>query len=135
MLFCMVFLSMNFVWCLYIMSPLQVIAHEVWYFRSFVEVGKVTPHFDYGIKCMPDRVWPSSNLKEAYCGRIPGHLRRLAGASLQMASNVSCIKSFRKQTSTIDDGSNFQDALYLFIFKTLTNSCYIGSSVYSAIYH
>ncbi|XP_059437326.1 uncharacterized protein LOC132170380 isoform X1 [Corylus avellana] len=78
---------------------------------SFVEVGKVRQHFDYGVKCMPDRVWPLIKENDAEFVRIPGHIQRLAGASLQMSSNISCIKLFRKHSSTMDDSSNIQEAL------------------------
>jgi hypothetical protein len=99
-----------------IISPLQFIAYEVLYSCSFVEVGKVRQHFDYGVKCMPDHVWPLIKENDADFVRIPGHIRRLAGASLQMSSNISCIKLFRKHSSTMDDSSNIQKALYPFKF-------------------
>lgn len=100
------------------MSPLQVIAYEVWYFRSFVEVGKVRARFDYGVKCMPDRVWPFIKNDQADCGTIPGPICRPARASLKMSSNVSCIKLFEKQSSTTEDGASIQDALYPLSFQT-----------------
>ncbi|XP_062162975.1 uncharacterized protein LOC133869896 [Alnus glutinosa] len=78
---------------------------------SFVEVGKVGQHIDYGVKCMPDRVWPLIKENDAEFGRIPGHIRRLAGASLQMPSSISCIKLSRKHSSTMEDSSNIQEAL------------------------
>lgn len=107
------------------MSLLQVIAYEVWSSRSFVEVGKVQ-QFDYGVKCMPDRVWPKVKEDQAECGRTPGHIWRPAGSVFQMPSNISCIKFFGKHTPSMDDGSNVQDAMYPFIisnFDTLI-SCY-----------
>jgi hypothetical protein len=82
------------------------------YSCSFVEVGKVGQHIDYGVKCMPDHVWPLIKENDAEFGRIPGHIRRLAGASLQMPSSISCIKLSRKLYSTMDDSSNIQEALY-----------------------
>lgn len=107
------------VWFLCIISPLQVIAYEVLYSCSFVEVGKVRQHFDYGVKCMPDRVWPLIKENDAEFGGIPGHIRRLAGASLQMPSSISCIKLSRKHSSTMDDSSNIQEALYPFKKKKI----------------
>ncbi|XP_041027393.1 DDB1- and CUL4-associated factor 4 [Juglans microcarpa x Juglans regia] len=78
---------------------------------SFVEVGKVRPDFDIGVKCMPDRVWPFNKNDQADCGMIPGPICRPARASLSMSSNVSCIKLFEKQPSTIEDGSSIRGAL------------------------
>nr|XP_023898103.1 uncharacterized protein LOC112009976 [Quercus suber] len=77
---------------------------------SFVEVGKVQ-QFDYGVKCMPDRVWPKVKEDQAECGRTPGHIWRPAGSLLQMPSNISCIKMFGKHSPSMDDGSNVQDAI------------------------
>lgn len=99
------------------MSPFQVIAYEVWYSCSFVEVGKVKPDFDFGVKCMPDRVWPSNKNDRADCGTIPGPICRPARASLSVSSNVSCIKLFEKQPSAIEDGSSIRDALYPFVIS------------------
>ncbi|GLT69551.1 hypothetical protein SLA2020_416940 [Shorea laevis] len=78
---------------------------------SFVEVGKIGQHFDYGVKCMPDRVWPLIKENDAEFGRMPGHIQRFAGPSLQMSSKISCIKLFRNHSSTMDDSSNIQEAL------------------------
>lgn len=86
------------------------------YSCSFVEVGKIGQHFDYGVKCMPDRVWPLIKENDAEFGRMPGHIQRFAGPSLQMSSKISCIKLFRNHSSTMDDSSNIQEALYPFNF-------------------
>ncbi|KAF5475361.1 hypothetical protein F2P56_007170 [Juglans regia] len=78
---------------------------------SFVEVGKVRPHFDYEVKCMPDRAWPFIKENQAEYGTIPGPIRRSARGSLRMGSDVSCIKLFGKQSTTIENDSSIRDAL------------------------
>lgn len=92
--FSLVFLI--FMWHSYIINPIHVIAHEVWYSCSFVEVGKLRSHFDYDVKCMPDHAWPFIKENQAEYGTIPGPIRRSARGSLWMGFDVSCIKLFGK---------------------------------------
>ncbi|GMY35078.1 ddb1- and cul4-associated factor 4 [Fagus crenata] len=77
---------------------------------SLVEVGKVRQRFDYGVKCLPDRVWPSKE-DPIECNRNPGNIWTPRGSVLQMPSNISCIKLFGKHSPSMDDGSNVQDAI------------------------
>ncbi|KAG6696256.1 hypothetical protein I3842_09G139100 [Carya illinoinensis] len=60
---------------------------------SFVEVGKVRPHFDYEVKCMPDRAWPFIKENQAEYGTIPGPMHRSARGSLRMDQIVSNLGS------------------------------------------
>lgn len=73
---------------------------------SFCEVGKVGRHFDYGVDCMPEHVWPLKREHED-C-KVPVHLWRPPTA--QFPSGVSCIKMPRKRSTTVD-GNHFQHAL------------------------
>lgn len=73
---------------------------------SFCEVGKVGRHFDYGVDCMPEHVWPLKREHED-C-KVPVHLWRPTTA--QFPSGVSCIKMPRKRSTTVD-GNHFQHAL------------------------
>ncbi|XP_048140811.1 LOW QUALITY PROTEIN: uncharacterized protein LOC115755387 [Rhodamnia argentea] len=74
---------------------------------SFCEVGKVGQHFDYGVKCMPEHVWPLKREHEE-C-KVPVHLWR--SPTVQFSSDVSCIKMPGKRSITVD-GDPIQHALY-----------------------
>ncbi|KAI3440292.1 uncharacterized protein J3R85_003927 [Psidium guajava] len=73
---------------------------------SFCEVGKVGQHFDYGVKCMPEHVWPLKREHEE-C-KVPVHLWR--SPTVQFSSDVSCIKMPGKRSITVD-GDQIQHAL------------------------
>ncbi|KAF8030712.1 hypothetical protein BT93_D0025 [Corymbia citriodora subsp. variegata] len=73
---------------------------------SFCEVGKVGQHFDYGVKCMPEHVWPLKREHEE-C-KVPVHLWR--PPPVQFSSDVSCIKIPGKQSIAVD-GDHIQHAL------------------------
>ncbi|KAF2286858.1 hypothetical protein GH714_033400 [Hevea brasiliensis] len=76
------------------------------------EVGKSGQHFDSGEKCIPDLVRPVVEVNKAECSKAPGHIWRPEGASLQMSSNISCIKLFGKHPSyAVDDCFSIQHAL------------------------
>ncbi|OVA01555.1 WD40 repeat [Macleaya cordata] len=79
---------------------------------SLYEVEKDGQHFDYGIKCMPDFVWPLTTENQAECNNVPGHIWRPAGASTLMSSNISCIQRTQKHyPRTPDDNLSIQHAL------------------------
>ncbi|XP_058197752.1 uncharacterized protein LOC131313454 isoform X2 [Rhododendron vialii] len=67
---------------------------------SFYVVGKVQQQFDYGIGCMPDRVWPLSIEERERFVELPGHLWRPSGASVNMSSNISCMKMHGKHSDS-----------------------------------
>uniref|UniRef100_A0A5B7BJG7 Uncharacterized protein n=1 Tax=Davidia involucrata TaxID=16924 RepID=A0A5B7BJG7_DAVIN len=93
---------------------------------SLYEVGKAGQQFDYGVKCMPDCVWPLNIENQVRCLKVPGHLWRPAGASTQMPSNISCVKmSGKHSTRTVDDASSMQHVLI-----TTLGSETSGGSVY-----
>ncbi|KAJ9709429.1 hypothetical protein PVL29_001078 [Vitis rotundifolia] len=95
-------------------------------YLSLYEVAKVGQHFDYGVKCMPDRVWPPVIGKQTECSKAVGHIWRPTGASLVMQSSISCIKMVGKHSPcTIDDRSAIQHVLI-----TTLGSETIGGSVY-----
>ena len=101
-------------------SPFQVLGFEVLCFCSLYEVAKVGQHFDYGVKCMPDRVWPPVIGKQTECSKAVGHIWRPTGASLVMQSSISCIKMVGKHSPcTIDDQSAIQHVLYPFIISDI----------------
>ncbi|KAA8537168.1 hypothetical protein F0562_029605 [Nyssa sinensis] len=76
---------------------------------SLYEVGQ---QFDNGVKCMPDRVWPLNIENQAGCHKVPGHLWRPAQTSIQMRSNISCVRMYGKHsTRTVDDASSMQHVL------------------------
>ncbi|KAK9937261.1 hypothetical protein M0R45_014063 [Rubus argutus] len=77
---------------------------------SIFEVGKVGQGFHYGMKCLPDLVWPLLNKSQVECRKVPGHIWRPAQNTPRMSSSISCIKSFGKQC-TVNDGSSIQNAL------------------------
>lgn len=77
---------------------------------SIFEVGKVGQGFHYGMKCLPDLVWPLLNKSQVECSKVPGHIWRPAQNTPRMSSSISCIKSFGKQC-TVNDGSSIQNAL------------------------
>ncbi|KAF8412632.1 hypothetical protein HHK36_000601 [Tetracentron sinense] len=81
---------------------------------SLYGVGKVGQHFDYGVKCMPDRAWPLITENQADCNKGPGHIWKPSGASILMPSNISCIKRAGKHSAhTANNGSTIQRALTL----------------------
>ncbi|RVW21500.1 hypothetical protein CK203_110988 [Vitis vinifera] len=89
-------------------------------YLSLYEVAKVGHHFDYGVKCMPDRVWPPVIGKQTDCSKAVGHIWRPTGASLVMQSSISCIKMVGKHSPcTIDDQSAIQHVLYPFIISDI----------------
>ncbi|KAK9268072.1 hypothetical protein L1049_010511 [Liquidambar formosana] len=93
---------------------------------SLFEVGKVGQHFDYGVKCMPDHVWPRNIENQKESSKEPGNIWRPLGASVVMPSSVSSIKMLGKHSPhTIDDGSTIQHAL----ITTLGSETH-GGSVY-----
>ncbi|KAG5516139.1 hypothetical protein RHGRI_036999 [Rhododendron griersonianum] len=67
---------------------------------SFYVVGKVRQQFDYGIGCMPDRVWPLSIEEGERFVELPGHLWRPSGASVNMSSKISCMKMHGKHSDS-----------------------------------
>lgn len=75
-------------------------------------VGKVQQQFDYGIGCMPDRVWPQSIEERERFVEVPGHLWRPSGASVNMLSNISCMKMYGKHSDS--DGLPRQHLMYPF---------------------
>ncbi|KAF3450096.1 hypothetical protein FNV43_RR06176 [Rhamnella rubrinervis] len=91
---------------------------------SYFEVGKVGQHFDYGIQCIPDRVWPIiKGNQDGFC-KLSRNICSPPRASLQMSSHISSIKLFRNHCpSTIADGSIVQHAL----ISTLGSESYGGS--------
>lgn len=91
---------------------------------SISEIGKVRQEFDYGIQCVPNGVWPTIEGNQTECGRAPECIWRDTRASLQMSSNISCIKVFRKKLPLpIEDGGGIQHAL----ISTLGSERYGGS--------
>ncbi|XP_057511757.1 uncharacterized protein LOC130793907 [Actinidia eriantha] len=91
---------------------------------SFYEFGKVGQQFDYGVICMPDCVWPLGTEKGEMLVEVPGPLWKPSGASVQMSSNISCIKMYGKHFNT--DGSPMQHVLI-----TTLGSETSGGSVYN----
>ncbi|PRQ30165.1 hypothetical protein RchiOBHm_Chr5g0021601 [Rosa chinensis] len=84
---------------------------QKWLFKYILfEFGKVGQGFHYGMKCLPDLVWPLLNKSQVECRKAPGHIWRPAQNTPQMSSSVSCIKTFGKH-STENDGSSVQNAL------------------------
>ncbi|XP_062012233.1 uncharacterized protein LOC133728814 [Rosa rugosa] len=77
---------------------------------SLFEFGKVGQGFHYGMKCLPDLVWPLLNKSQVECRKAPGHIWRPAQNTPRMSSSISCIKTFGKH-STENDGSSIQNAL------------------------
>ncbi|KAM5587017.1 hypothetical protein ABKV19_005790 [Rosa sericea] len=77
---------------------------------SFFEFGKVGQGFHYGMKCLPDLVWPLLNKSQVECRKAPGHIWSPAQNTPRMSSSISCIKTFGKH-STENDGSSTQNAL------------------------
>ncbi|XP_043690194.1 DDB1- and CUL4-associated factor 4 [Telopea speciosissima] len=67
---------------------------------SLFEVGKVGQHSDYGVKCMPDRVWPLTTENQAECSKVQGDIWRPTGASA-LLDGISCIKRIGKHSSPI----------------------------------
>ncbi|XP_010260798.1 PREDICTED: uncharacterized protein LOC104599783 [Nelumbo nucifera] len=79
---------------------------------SLFEFGRVGQLFDYGVKCMPDCVWPLTMENQSDCSEAPGHLWRPTGALTLMPSCISCIKrSGKHYMDTADDNSVIQNAL------------------------
>ncbi|KAL5578007.1 hypothetical protein UlMin_019706 [Ulmus minor] len=72
---------------------------------SFIEVPKAQEQFGYTIQCVPTCVWPIIKGNQTGCSGVPGHVWRDRRASIQMSSNISCVKLFSKSSaSAIDDG-------------------------------
>lgn len=75
-------------------------------------VGKGRQQFDHGVGCVPDCVWPLIIEERERFVEVPGHLWRPSGASVNMSSNISCMKMFGKHSDT--DGLPSQHLLYPF---------------------
>ncbi|KAJ4975214.1 hypothetical protein NE237_000320 [Protea cynaroides] len=67
---------------------------------SLFEVGKVGQHFDYGVKCMPDRLWPHTTENQAECSKAQGGIWSHTGASA-LLDDISCIKRIGKHPSPV----------------------------------
>ncbi|XP_062082889.1 uncharacterized protein LOC133789153 isoform X2 [Humulus lupulus] len=79
---------------------------------SFSDVGNVRQQFDHGLQSVPYCVWPITRGDETKRSGSPEHIWRGSGASLQMSSNISCIKTLRKNSSsTMEDGGSIQHAM------------------------
>ncbi|KAM6595379.1 hypothetical protein CsatA_005903 [Cannabis sativa] len=78
---------------------------------SFSDVGKARQQSD-GLQSIPYCVWPITRGEETKCSVSPEHIWRETGASLLMSSNISCIKTFRKNSSSaMEDGGSVQHAM------------------------
>lgn len=78
---------------------------------SLFGVGEGDQHIGRGVSCCPELVWPSAGENQMF-GEVPGDIWQLSGASLQMSSNISCIKLFKKRFPLVhDDVSDIQHAL------------------------
>ncbi|XP_004134515.2 uncharacterized protein LOC101220880 isoform X1 [Cucumis sativus] len=92
---------------------------------SFFGVGGGDQHIGHPVNCCPELVWPSARENQMF-GEVPGDIWQLSGASLQMSSNISCIKLFKKRFPSVhDEVSDIQHAL----ISTL-GSDVSGGSVY-----
>lgn len=76
-------------------------------FPSLFQVGKVGQEFQDEVKCMPDRVWPSSIGHQPEC-ILPRNLWWPIGVSRSMSSEVSCIKLCH----LLVDEASTRDVLY-----------------------
>ncbi|GLT98889.1 hypothetical protein SLE2022_163640 [Rubroshorea leprosula] len=93
---------------------------------SFLEVGKDGKHFDYGVTCIPNHVWPSGRVNLSNGGVAPQHIWRPPGASVQTSSRISSLKVTGKYSSlATGDSSRAQHALI-----TTLGSEFSGGYVY-----
>lgn len=67
---------------------------------------------DNGIKYSPDCVWPIMTKDKIGNDKLPGNIWRPIEASVQIPSNISCIKCPGKHTRPTDDCSGIRNALY-----------------------
>lgn len=88
---------------------------------SFYVVGKGRQQFDHGVGCMPDCVWPLITEERERFVEVPGHLWRPSGASVNMASNISCMKMFGKHSNT--DGLPSQHLLITSLGSESSGGC------------
>ncbi|XP_058072331.1 uncharacterized protein LOC131221178 isoform X2 [Magnolia sinica] len=94
---------------------------------SLYEVVEVGEHFDQGVTCIPNRVWPLITEREGECGSASGEIRSSTEASTSLPSSISCIKRIGKHSpDTAGDGSSLQHALV-----TTLGSGMSGGSVYT----
>ncbi|XP_022146543.1 uncharacterized protein LOC111015736 isoform X2 [Momordica charantia] len=78
---------------------------------SFFGVGEGDQHIGRGVNCSPEIVWPSNGENQVF-EKVPRDIWQLSGASLQMSSNISSIKLFKKRFPLVhDDVSDIQHAL------------------------
>ncbi|KAG7034824.1 hypothetical protein SDJN02_04556 [Cucurbita argyrosperma subsp. argyrosperma] len=78
---------------------------------SFFGVGEGDQHIERGVNCCPELVWPLAG-ENQMVREVPGDIWQLSGASLQMSSNISSIKLFKKRFPLVhDDVSDIQHAL------------------------
>ncbi|XP_059654087.1 uncharacterized protein LOC132300849 [Cornus florida] len=78
---------------------------------SLYEVGNVGQQFYYGVNCTPDRIWSLNIDNQGRSMEAASHLWRPTGASMQMPSNISCVKMFGKHSTHFVDASSMQRIL------------------------
>ncbi|XP_022762566.1 uncharacterized protein LOC111308499 [Durio zibethinus] len=75
---------------------------------SFLTVGKLGQPFDYGVRYIPDHVWPSTKV-EAENNEPPQYVWWPTCVSFHMSSRISCIRLCEKQSfCTNNDDSKLQ---------------------------